>query len=356
MKRTRIAAVVLALVMSVGMIAGCATPVDGGGGIGREFLTWYYEEAPWRSPMNRTEPRDWITGFSEDPADRPSYADIEAIMDFANLAMSARGGTPWHVVVVTDYETQVLLNQFDAPGIPRAVSEGTVTFMIFSEWLLHDELRTDTYRNFFPREGYINAGILSAYINLGAIALGYSARQFMTLSAPWPPLGERWMDVEFLLEDRYYTWGATGIPFSVENMRFANAIVVGTLDPTLESSVTVAGRPANWSYWVPGEGTPGFTFGTPVVIDVAALADGVYTGSAQGYSGLIHVEVTVVGGVITQIDVVEHTETEAFFTAASLGVIPQILDAQTTRGVDTITGATEVSEGIINAVTDALLP
>ena len=362
MKKTKIVAICVILAVSLGLITACGVAQAQGrrdagvsGFDARQFLTWYYEEGPWRSPVNRMAVNNWITGFSDNPADRPTYADIETIMNFASLAMSARARTPWYMVVVTDYETQALLNQADAPGIPRSVSRGTVTVMIFSEWLLYEDRRTDTVKTFFPREGYINAGIMSAYINMAAIALGYSVRQYMTLSHPGAPLGERWSEVEFLLDGRHYTWGSTGESFNTENMKFANALVIGRLDPTVVSGTTIAARPHNWSFWDPATDVSGFIPRQPVApIVISGIPDGVYTGFARGYIGNIHVRVTVASGAITGIEITEHSETEAFMTMASGGVISQIMQAQSVHGIDAVTGATALSEGIVNAVTNAL--
>ena len=321
----------------------------------RQFLTWYEEESPWRSPVNRGAPTGWVTGFSEDPAHRPSYESIETIMNFASLAMSARARTPWYMVVVTDYQTQALLHQADAPGVPRAVSEGTIKVLIFSEWLLYDELRTDTVKNFFPREGYINSGILSAYVNMAAIALGYSVRQYMSLSHAGPAMGERWTEVEFLLDGRHYTWGSTGESFSAENMRFANSLVIGRLNPEIEAGTTVAQRPHNWSLWDPALSPTVLTPRVPRgAITIADIASGVYTGTARGYNGPITVQVTVANGAITNITVVDHQETPAFLNMAVEGVVPQIMANQRLHGIDAVAGATVVSEGIVNAVADAL--
>ncbi|MCL2381503.1 MAG: FMN-binding protein [Treponema sp.] len=362
MRKTRIIALCAALAITAGVFTACrAALAQGGFDRGaqafdaRQFLTWYYEEGPWRSPVNRWGPSNWVTGFSENPADRPTYEDIETIMNFASLAMSARARTPWYMVVVTDYETQVLLHQADRPGTPRGVSRGTVKVLIFSEWLLYEDVRTDTVMTFFPREGYINAGIMSAYINMAAIALGYSVRQYMTLSHPWPALGERWSELEFLLDGRFYTWGSTGERFNTENMKFANALVIGRLDPTVESGTTVALRPHNWSFWDPA-GSPAVLTPRqpPRAIVLADIPDGVYTGTGRGYYGSITVQVTVANGAITGIHVTDHSETPAFMTLAAGGIIPQILEGQRIQGIDVVTGATAVSEGIINAVTNAL--
>lgn len=81
--------------------------------------------------------------------------------------------------------------------------------------------------------------------------------------------------------------------------------------------------------------------------------DGVYTGSAQGYGGTITVQVTVVGGQITAIEILSAPgETASFFSRAK-GVIDWILAAQTWE-VDAISGATYSSDGIKAAVENAL--
>ena len=81
--------------------------------------------------------------------------------------------------------------------------------------------------------------------------------------------------------------------------------------------------------------------------------DGVYTGSAQGYGGTITVQVTVVGGQITAIEILSAPgETASFFSRAR-GVIDRILAAQTWE-VDAISGATYSSDGIKAAVENAL--
>ncbi|MPN24626.1 hypothetical protein SDC9_172027 [bioreactor metagenome] len=80
--------------------------------------------------------------------------------------------------------------------------------------------------------------------------------------------------------------------------------------------------------------------------------DGTYTGSGEGYSGVTKVSVTVEGGNITAIDVVSHADEDKFFSRA-LGVITKIISGQSID-VDTVSGATFSSNGIIEAVADAL--
>ena len=81
--------------------------------------------------------------------------------------------------------------------------------------------------------------------------------------------------------------------------------------------------------------------------------DGTYTGSGQGYRGATTVDVTVSGGYITDITVVSYADDDEFFNKAKGTIIDEILGAQST-GVDTVSGATFSSNGLIDAVSDAL--
>ena len=83
------------------------------------------------------------------------------------------------------------------------------------------------------------------------------------------------------------------------------------------------------------------------------IKDGQYQGSANGYGGKINVQVTVKGKKITAVDILSApNETDSFFNRAK-GVISSILSAQS-ADVDTISGATYSSRGIIGAVKNAL--
>lgn len=82
------------------------------------------------------------------------------------------------------------------------------------------------------------------------------------------------------------------------------------------------------------------------------LADGVYKGSATGFSGPVTVAVTIMYKKITSIDILSSTDDEAFFNRAK-GVIDRIISSQS-FDVDVVSGATYSSNGIIGAVKNAL--
>lgn len=81
--------------------------------------------------------------------------------------------------------------------------------------------------------------------------------------------------------------------------------------------------------------------------------DGTYSGEAEGFDGLVKVTVTIKDGKITEITNT-NTDTKEYFDKAWNGIQPKILEKQAVYGVDTVSGATFSSNGIIGAVQKAL--
>lgn len=84
-----------------------------------------------------------------------------------------------------------------------------------------------------------------------------------------------------------------------------------------------------------------------------AYKDGTYTGTAGGFNGDITVSVTIKDGSISAIDVTDQKDTSSYWERAKV-IIPEIIAANGTSGIDAVSGATYSSEGIINAVNNAL--
>lgn len=82
------------------------------------------------------------------------------------------------------------------------------------------------------------------------------------------------------------------------------------------------------------------------------LADGVYKGTGTGYAGEITVAVQIKDKQIVSIDILSSSDDAAFFKRAQ-AVIDKIIEGQT-LDVDTVSGATYSSRGIISAVKNAL--
>ena len=81
--------------------------------------------------------------------------------------------------------------------------------------------------------------------------------------------------------------------------------------------------------------------------------DGTYQGSAFGYGGKTRLTVTISGGQIVEITQTNN-DTPEFFNEAWNTIYPQIMANQTADGIDTVSGATLSSEGILGAAQKAL--
>lgn len=81
--------------------------------------------------------------------------------------------------------------------------------------------------------------------------------------------------------------------------------------------------------------------------------DGTYEGSAEGHNDSLNVEVTVENGEISEVTVLDHSETEGLADPAIEDVPAAIVENNSTD-VDVSSGATVTSEAIMDAVANAL--
>ena len=87
-------------------------------------------------------------------------------------------------------------------------------------------------------------------------------------------------------------------------------------------------------------------------MDAGSYKDGVYYGSATGFAGPIKVKVVITDGKIASVEIVETSDGSSYISKAS-SITGKIVASQSTN-VDTVSGATYSSVGIINAVRNAL--
>jgi uncharacterized protein with FMN-binding domain len=88
------------------------------------------------------------------------------------------------------------------------------------------------------------------------------------------------------------------------------------------------------------------------MLDLARVPDGTYRASSPGYAGEVRVAVTVAGGRILSVQVVEHQEKQ--FYSSIKDTTRKIVEKQGVKEIDATTGATITSEAIINATARAL--
>lgn len=87
---------------------------------------------------------------------------------------------------------------------------------------------------------------------------------------------------------------------------------------------------------------------------VLAYTNGVFEGEADGYLGKIKLAVTVENGAVKSLKVLETHDTEGIFGPAFEELSAKIVKANGLTGVDTVSGATYSSKGILAAATAAL--
>lgn len=99
----------------------------------------------------------------------------------------------------------------------------------------------------------------------------------------------------------------------------------------------------------------GYTKQAEVLINTtqSGYKDGKYTGSGRGFGGVIKVDVVIENTKIKTITIVEESETPEYFEQANPKIINDIIKKQTPN-VTAVSGATRSSEGIKNAVSQAV--
>lgn len=115
-----------------------------------------------------------------------------------------------------------------------------------------------------------------------------------------------------------------------------------------------SGTPASTSAGASGGSSSpaGGSSSISTVQDASAYADGTYYGTGTGFSGALTVEVVISGGKISSIQIMDTSDGDSYIQSAS-GLISNIIATQSTN-VDTVSGATYSSVGIIEAVRNAL--
>lgn len=86
----------------------------------------------------------------------------------------------------------------------------------------------------------------------------------------------------------------------------------------------------------------------------AGLKDGKYTGEGTGNNGPIVLSVTVKDGKISEVVVDSEKETDGIWEGAIESISKAAVGKTSTEGIDTVSGATNSSKGILEAIDAAL--
>ena len=91
---------------------------------------------------------------------------------------------------------------------------------------------------------------------------------------------------------------------------------------------------------------------TDTITGTIPYKEGIYYGTAEGYSGDVSVAVVIQEHTLKAILVTDNSDDEAFFNRA-MDVVKNVMKKQNTD-VDTVSGATYSSKGLLNAIKNAL--
>jgi len=86
--------------------------------------------------------------------------------------------------------------------------------------------------------------------------------------------------------------------------------------------------------------------------DLNKIADGLYSGDADGFRGNVKVQVTIKDHRITAAKVVESKDDWPL--SAAVNIPAQIIEKQSVKGIDIVTGATYTSDAVIDAAAKAM--
>lgn len=141
---------------------------------------------------------------------------------------------------------------------------------------------------------------------------------------------------------------------SEEEEENSNTVTVVTSSPSPSAGAAVSASPSASSDSTAADASAAASSDSASIVTFsgAQLQDGTYEGSAEGYDSTITVSVTVSGGQVTDITVVSEGDTPQYYERA-VSIIDEILGNQSLE-VDTVSGATFSSTGILNAVYNAL--
>ena len=150
-----------------------------------------------------------------------------------------------------------------------------------------------------------------------------------------------------------------GLGTQVKEPAFTDQFVGLSETPTLNGNVdTISGATISSSAVINGVIKCYQQYGAIAGMDSSAAAkqyqDGVYTGEADGYNGAVKVSVTIAGGLITQIDVIESHDSQEILSKLETGLLPSVVQNNTTDGVNAVSGATSSSQSMLEAIADAL--
>ena len=337
-----------------------------------ELIDWFNESYGWMTVANGH--------WSSDPEDQISDEELEKLFSMTVKQQNAVHWTPWYFIVVKDVDEQrkIIGDKWGDPN--DMATEGTVTVLVMVDQILtEEEGHVSPYENFYiPTDlAYFDSGLTCGLMGVAAAALGYKTHYFGSINGEYAPedlAGGKYQSMSRYIKDDYMrVWGFPSQEGDLKkypvagNCVFLAAIVIGkeVKGEGVETWGTNHYRPDNWVIWdgVPNEEpSPAAALKEPAkeepaeepaAEEPAEQEAGALIGVGDGFGGEIKVKVTMDGDKIAAVEILENSET-AGISDTALEEIPKAIVEANSADVDTVTGATFSSEGIIEAVKDAL--
>ena len=222
--------------------------------------------------------------------------------------------------------------------------------------------------------GYFSSGIILS-LNFGTLCMAmgvllgltYLFRKLFPRKMTWIK-PHRWLTVVLIVFLGLHLWEVGGIMGPEAFLTGAANEIQTSVDKLYGSSTVSASTVADQANTTAtSDTTTGNTSTSTNVTDTVVtkanlflgsvdLKDGTYTGVADGYGPDLTVSVTVADNVITDVSVISHNEVGEKHYGVAIKAIPAAIVAQQTPVVDTISGATYTSNGVMKAVINALEP
>jgi len=93
---------------------------------------------------------------------------------------------------------------------------------------------------------------------------------------------------------------------------------------------------------------------TGIEINSDMYKDGIYYGEAQGFRPGIRIRIEISGGRLVSVDIIEHNEIGRQYWSLPVKALPEEMITRQSTDIDTVSGATATSYGILAAVENAL--
>ncbi|WP_195989055.1 FMN-binding protein [Clostridium sp. D53t1_180928_C8] len=280
----------------------------------------------------------------------PIRAELSIIASILTLAHNIIFGR-YHFVTLFTNPKSMSLNMLIAAIISVILIVIMVPLMITSFPSIRKKMKYKSWKK-LQRFAYVFYSLIYIHIMLIMLPLAKSGNSQYILNVliySLVFLTYAIMRINKALNKKYSNKLKTNINYFAALIVFACICLYIFYPATKENNITTSNE--NNSNTL--EETPTSTEEKNTSTDTTSYKDGTYEGTGSGFNGNISVKVTIESNSITNIVVTDTVDDEPFIDKAINGIFEAVIEVQSTE-VDTVSGATFSSKGLISAVKDAL--